>query len=98
VVAPQALERAAVENQPLLMQAVSAAPADGVEMVRRTFASLAADLSREHPGKGHPYMWILQQDMLGRQHAAHVQVIMRHLTWYRRQMDEAVRWLFGSAQ
>lgn len=91
-----ALEQAAAQNQPLLMEAVKAAPTDGVAMVRRTFGNLAADLRREHPG-GHPYMWVLQQDVLGKHHAGHVQVILLHLAWYRRQMDAAIDWLFGSA-
>jgi hypothetical protein len=95
-VSPEELERAAQENRPLLTEALSAVSPAGLATVRSTFGSLGADLRREHPGQGHPYMWVLQQACLSRAHAAHVQVIMRHLGWYKQQMDQALAWLFGS--
>jgi hypothetical protein len=102
-VSPEQLDAAARGNQPLLLNAVKQAPVEGIASVRKMFGSLAPEFRREQTGSdgsslGHPYMWILQQDCLSRAHREHVQVILRHLLWYRQQMDAALEWLVnGSA-
>ena len=40
-------------------------------------------------------MWVVQDLARSERHRAHADVIMRHLTWYRANMDQTMDWLFG---
>lgn len=97
-VSPPALEAAITSGRNPILDAVANAPPEGIAVVRRTFGAIAGDFRRSHGADGHPYMWVLQEDCLSVDHRAHVDVIMRHLPRYRQLMDQAVDWLFGSAQ
>lgn len=102
-ITPEALEGMIVADVPMFKDALAKLsrehPAE-FAAARNTFGAVASEFRRTHrapDGKTwHPYKAVLQEDVMGKAHAAHVAVLERNQNWYRRQMDEALAWLFGS--
>ena len=99
-ITPQELETRIVSGRRVIREALAEASATEIATVRRTFGAIAADFRRTHRAPDgtpwHPYKAVLQEDVMGRAHAAHVAVLERYQRWYKDQMDAAVAWLFGA--
>lgn len=99
-ITPEDLEQLIADDAPVFRVALSQAKATDIAIVRRTFGSVAADLCRSQRNPDgsswHPYKAILQEDVMGKAHAAHVRILERHQRWYKAQMDAALAWLFGT--
>jgi len=94
------LEATIITGRNPILDAVASASPQQITAVRSAFRGVAGDFRREHhtpDGRslGHPYMWVLQEDCLSRDHQEHVAVILRHQQRYKRHMDQAMDWLFG---
>jgi hypothetical protein len=101
-ITPEDLEQGIAENRAMFAAALSEIPPDELDFVRLTFGPIEKDFRRTHidviDGESrawHPYKRVLRQEVLANEHRAHVEVLLRHEQWYRRQMDQALDWLFG---
>lgn len=89
-VTPEDLARAAQEDRPLILEGLREVSREDLAAARAIFAGFAREASERD------YLRILQ--VLEWHFPDHVRAISpQHLDWYRRQMDEARRWLDGSA-
>ena len=96
-VTPEDIAEGALAGRNLILEGIAQVPASSLNWVRTTFRSVGTEFNREqisHGRKWHPYMAILQRDVLARDHPDHVAVIMHFLPWYRRQMDEVHAYIF----
>ncbi len=103
-ITPEDLEQMIAVDAPVFKAALAQKAKESpgqLSVVRNTFGAIAADFRKTHHAPDgtpwHPYKAVLQEDCMGKAHPEHVAVLEQHQLWYKRQMDDAMAWLFGTA-